>query len=255
MTEPDLDIVLPVHNEAGSIEATVRELCDEIAPRLALRLIICEDGSTDGTVDVLTRLQARYPIQLITGPSRKGYSRAVIDGMRASRAPHLLTIDSDGQCDPRDFWTFWNNRQNADIVVGNRHPRRDPLFRRVLSGTFHAFFRLLFRTRVADPSCPYVLISREALAVVRPTLGVLEQGLWWEFTARASQLNLRVREVPVRHRARSAGETQVYRLGALPGIGLSHVLGLLTLWRHAPNPQATRAGTRTTDPDTPGPTA
>ena len=240
MTEPDLDIVLPVHNEAGSIETTVRELCSEIGSRLTLRLIICEDGSTDGTLDVLARLQTQYPIALITGTSRKGYSRAVIDGMRASRAPYLLAIDSDGQCDPADFWTFWNGRHDADIVVGNRHPRRDPMFRRVLSGMFHAVFRLLFRTRVADPSCPYVLISHKALGAVLPTLGVLEQGLWWEFTARATQLHLRVNEVPVHHRARSAGETQVYRLGALPRIGLSHILGLLTLWRQAPD-QAERA--------------
>ena len=103
MTEPDLDIVLPVHNEAGSIEATVRELCGEIGSRLTLRLIICEDGSTDQTLDVLARLQPQYPIELITGTSRKGYSRAVTDGMRASRAPYLLAIDSDGQCDPGDF--------------------------------------------------------------------------------------------------------------------------------------------------------
>jgi len=73
------------------------------------------------------------------------------------------------------------------------------------------------------------------IAEVETTLGVLEQGLWWEFTARATQLHLRVNEVPVHHRARSAGETQVYRLGALPRIGLSHILGLLTLWRQAPD--------------------
>ena len=234
MTPLDLDIVLPVHNEAQSIAATVRELCDEIGARLSLRLIICEDGSTDGTVDVLTGLQARYPIELITGTARKGYSRAVIDGLRAARAPFVLTIDSDGQCDPGDFWAFWDRRHDADVLIGNRHPRKDPLVRRALSRSFHTVFRLLLRIRVADPSCPYVLASREALSVLLPTLGVLEQGLWWEFTARAFQVGLRVKEVPVHHRTRSAGVTQVYTLGALPRIGWTHLFGLFTLWWNAP---------------------
>ena len=52
---PELDIVLPVHNEGDTIEATLREWFAELSPRLALTFIVCEDGSTDDTKAVLRR--------------------------------------------------------------------------------------------------------------------------------------------------------------------------------------------------------
>ena len=231
MTALDVDIVLPVHNEAIRIEATIRELYAEIGARLTVRLIVCEDGSVDDTVGVVTGLATHYPITLITSTARKGYSRAVIDGMKASTAPYVLAVDGDGQCDPTDFWALWELRRECDLVTGHRQPRRDPWFRRAFSGAFRLAFRLLLGLRAKDPSCPYVLASRAAVARLVPSLGTFEQGLWWEVTARASLSGLRTREVPIHHRRRASGTTQVYQWRSLPRIGLSHARALLALWR------------------------
>ena len=66
MPVPDIEILLPVHNEAESIGATVREIYDELSPRLKIGFIIYEDGSKDNTRDILTNLctpfsALRYP--------------------------------------------------------------------------------------------------------------------------------------------------------------------------------------------------
>lgn len=101
-----------------------------------------------------------------------------------------------------------------------------------MSAAFGVPFRLMFRVRRADPSCPYLLIRREALGdVLRGSPGILPQGFWWEFSARVHAAGLRAAEVPVRHRPRAAGTTQVYKPAKIPGIAAEHLLGLLALRR------------------------
>ena len=115
---PELEVLLPVHNEAESIEHTVREIADEFSPRLRFQFIVTEDGSTDGTREILSRLSQNIPMKLIMSPARKGYAPAVADGMRQLEAPFLLCLDSDGQCDPKDFWPFWDTRHKSDVLIG-----------------------------------------------------------------------------------------------------------------------------------------
>lgn len=235
-----VEILLPVHNEAGSIERTMREIYAEISPRVRMRFIISEDGSKDGTPDILKRLSAELPMQLLTGPERKGYSRAVIDGMAKLEAPYLLCLDSDGQCDPKDFWSFWERRREFDLVLGWRTKRQDTWLRRALSGTFKRVYRLLLGVPFKDPSCPYQLISRARLAEFVGNLGVLNQGFWWEFVAHCYRRGFTTCELPVNHRLRLEGETQVYKFRKMPGIGYSHFLGLLQIRRATHPPVSPR---------------
>lgn len=227
---PDLEILLPVHNEAESIEATIRDIYQVVSPLAPLRFIVCEDGSTDGTREVLTGLSAQLPLRLIMSEQRKGYSRAVIDGMKALEADYLLCLDSDGQCDPHDFTKFWDSREHQDVSIGWRVNRADSFLRRVLSGTFYFIYQLFYRVPVHDPSCPFVLARRQVIESAVSELGEMREGFWWEFTARIYRRGFSLREIQVNHRARSAGKTQVYRLKRMPGIGYQHVLALFKIW-------------------------
>jgi dolichol-phosphate mannosyltransferase len=227
----EIDLVLPIHNEGDSIEATLLEF-HHIATRggVDICFIACEDGSTDDTVAVLEKLTHHLPILLITSPERKGYSRAVVDGLRAANRDFVLFIDSDGQCDPADLVKFTASIATADMVVGYRAPRRDHWARLLMSGLFSVVYRCLFTIPARDPSCPYLLIRKKALdRLLAPTLGILKQGFWWEFLARAYAARLEIKEVPIRHRERAAGQTQVYRPSKIPGIACRHVLGLFRL--------------------------
>jgi dolichol-phosphate mannosyltransferase len=227
---PELEILLPVHNEGESIEGTLRELYDELSPAVSFRFVICEDGSHDDTQEILTALSAKMPMKLIMSKERKGYSRAVKDGMRALEAEYLLCIDSDGQCDPRDFLAFWRERESCDVVLGWRVKRADNRLRRWMSRLFYAVYQALYRVPVHDPSCPYVLVKRNVVSHLVDELGVMEQGFWWEFVARVHRRGYKIKEVPVHHRERAAGQTQVYKLGKLPGIGCKHLIALFEIW-------------------------
>jgi glycosyltransferase involved in cell wall biosynthesis len=253
MVTTGVEIVLPVHNEAGSVERTLSEFFRIVHDDQGydVSFIVCEDGSTDGTVEVVAGLTGTLPIRLLTWPRRRGYSRAVVDGLRSARAELVGFIDCDGRCDPRDFSRLHVAMLDTgvDLVVGYRSPRRDSCFRRACSLAFRLVYKAFFPVRLYDPSCPYVLIKREALeALLRGAPGVLEQGFWWEFHARARAAGLELVQVPVSHRPRPrrAGASRVYRMGRVPRIAATYLWGLVRLRRdlrglERRTPETTRA--------------
>ena len=234
MTDPqtpvDLDVLLPVHNEADRIEASLREIFAIVSGVARMRFIICEDGSRDGTREILTRLSGEFPMKLILGEARKGYSQAMRDGMAAATAPYLLCLDSDGQCDPQNFAQFWNLRKDADVLLGWRVRRADPLLRRALSRFFYFFYQMLFRVPVHDPSCSLMLARKDVVERVAPQVAEMREGFGWEFLARARRRGFSIIELPIKHRARTCGSTQIYTLGKMPGIGYHHFRALLKIW-------------------------
>jgi dolichol-phosphate mannosyltransferase len=207
---PEIEILLPVHNEGESIEAVLRELHAEISPKVAVQFIVCEDGSVDNTKDVLRKLDAELPMKL----------------MIASE----LCLDSDGQCEPKDFWSFWEKRQDYDVILGWRVKRADYAWRRFFSRGFYYVYQLFYHVPVHDPSCPYMLARKEIIQKLVPELGEMQQGFWWEFMARVHRRGYSIHELPVQHRERIAGETQVYKLRKLPGIGWHHFVALFKIW-------------------------
>lgn len=225
-----LQIILPVHNEEKSIAKTVAEIYDIISKKVKFEFVICEDGSRDNTKSALRKLAIRYPMKLFFADCQKGYSKAVIDGMRVSKSPYILVLDSDGQCDPRDFENFWPKREKYDVIIGRRIKRKDPKQRIILSSIYKAFFNILFSTTIHDPSCPFVLIKKRSIKTLLPKLGILREGFWWEFTARISNAGLKIAEVPIKHRKRIDGKTRVYALSKIPKIGFTHIVGIIRIW-------------------------
>lgn len=229
LSNVDVEVFLPVHNEAESIEATIREIYNELSKRLRVRFIICEDGSRDNTKEILLTLAKELPLRLDLSDQRRGYSRAVRDGMAMMESEFLLCIDSDGQCDPKDFWQFWEVRESADLVMGWRVNRQDTFLRKLFSRFFYLIYQLAFRTPSHDPSCPYLLMSSHLVRRIYPALGAMEQGLWWEFVARVHRAGFSIRELPVHHRPRAAGATQVYGWKKMPKIFIRHVVALFEI--------------------------
>jgi glycosyltransferase involved in cell wall biosynthesis len=234
VASPDpIEVVLPAHNEGDVIEQVLREFHEVNASKgISVRFVVCEDGSTDNTVEVIKSLAEELPIELLTSPERKGYARAVVDGLRATTAAIVGFTDSDGQCDPEDLEHLLSLAPSNDLVVGYRVPRNDAFYRRVMSGSFKVVYERLFPLRLPDPSCPFMVIHQTALEeTLRGNPGLLRQGFWWEFYARANAAGLRITTVPIRHRKRLAGETQVYRPTKIPRIAVDHIRALFTLRR------------------------
>jgi dolichol-phosphate mannosyltransferase len=209
----------------------LREIYAELSPRLNIGFIICEDGSKDNTKEILRALAEELPLRLNLSDDRKGYSMAICEGIYMLKADYLLCLDSDGQCDPKDFWEFWEARQGEDIVRGWRVKRADDFVRLALSRFFFLIYQAAFRVPMRDPSCPFVLMTKSAASRLVNELGAMQQGFWWEFVARAYRHGLKIKELPVNHRLRKAGVTQVYHWRKMPGIFVRHVVAIGRVWR------------------------
>ena len=151
-----LQILMPVYNEAKSIEETLKEIYDTLSGKIDFQFIISEDGSSDGTKEILKKLKDIYPMILISDDTRKYYSRAVIDGIKKADADYLLIKDSDGQCDPKDILNFWSLKEKSDLVNGYRYPRYDFAYRRFISKIFFYLYKILFNVPLHSKFCMYL---------------------------------------------------------------------------------------------------
>ncbi len=225
-------VVTPVHNEGDSIRGTLEEFFNYYeGSSFDICFIVSEDGSSDNSVEEVKAVAENNPVVLISEPIRKGYSKAVIDGLNQVKTPLVSFIDSDGQCHPKDLQNLYDNFDGNNLVVGYRNPRRDNFVRKAMSRAFKFVFERYFDLRLVDPSCPFFVTSRENLKniLATPNIGILKQGFWWEFYARANSLGIEIVEAPIEHRVRAAGETVVYRPTKVPAIAYEHIVGLRTL--------------------------
>ena len=225
-------IVTPVHNEGDSIRHTLNEFFEFYQDsNFNVSFIVSEDGSSDNSVEEVKAVAGSYPVVLISEPVRKGYSKAVIDGLSKVETPLVSFIDSDGQCHPKDLQNLYDKFNGSNLVVGYRNPRKDNFVRKAMSRAFKFVFERYFDLRLVDPSCPFFVTSSENLKNIleTPNIGILKQGFWWEFYARAYSLGIEIVEAPIEHRVRAAGETVVYRPTKVPAIAYEHIVGLRTL--------------------------
>jgi glycosyltransferase involved in cell wall biosynthesis len=238
INNPDIEILLPVHNEEASIEKVIREIYDDFSKTLNCQFIICEDGSKDNTKEVITRLSREIPMKLVLSADRKGYTQAVKDGMVVLSAPFLLCLDSDGQCDPKDFWRFWEDRNNYDVILGWRVKRQDVFWRLLFSRIFYYIYQVFFNVPFHDPSCPFMLAQKHVVEDLAMKMGDMQEGFWWEFSARVILSGYKTKEIKVNHRRRFFGKTQVYRLNKVTGIGYYHFLALFKISKQMKNSKA-----------------
>lgn len=227
---PDLDVVVPAHDEAETIEAVLDELIAALSSWSSPRVIVCEDGSSDGTPDVVRRLAQRLPVVLCSSPERLGYAVALLRGLDEVRTEHVLVIDGDGQYDPHGALELFERREHADIVLGRRAPRLDSPLRLLMSASFGVVYQGLFHTPVRDPSCSFALLRRATISGILRDVRRLPYGFWWELVARAHAAGLIVVEQDVRHRARVNGASRAFPLRSIPKRSLGQVVGLGRLW-------------------------
>jgi glycosyltransferase involved in cell wall biosynthesis len=231
MKQPNLSVIVPVHNEVESLESVISEWNSSLRSIAGLDyvFIICEDGSTDGTKELVTELESRHPLINNSVPRRRGYGQAVISGLALVKTDYVLCIDSDGQIGPDQMDEVWRHRSDDYFLIGWRNPRFDPPFRIMYSKLFKVYHRILFPNGLHDPSCPFVLGHRKLFEEVTPYLIYLSEGFWWGFVGACRKQKIPIDEIPIRHRKRISANTKVYTLARIPGIVLRNSIGLLKL--------------------------
>lgn len=214
-TEDRLYIVVPVYNEEASIKKVVTEWISELDGWMdSFRILVIDDGSTDKTPRVLSKLAARYPDRLeIITKANAGHGQACLTGYREAAlrgAEYVLQIDSDGQCDPQYFHRLWRMRLQYDVIYGVRVKRDDGWRRMMASMVLRLFLLILFRKWCLDSNVPYRLMRVSRIKPVWDKIGP-------EFNLVNIALCLLIQDdsslklgyVPIHFRERYGGEPKV----------------------------------------------
>ena len=159
-----ISIVLPVHNELLNLRSLIESWNSELKKisSIGYEFVIVEDGSTDGTKELIEELEKNFPIINLSSEKKRGYSQAVLDGIKASNGDYILCTDSENQIKVNSLIKNIKNLPGNDIFLfGSRTPRNDPIHRIIYSKMFKVLHDLLFRSNLSDPSCPFVLGTKE----------------------------------------------------------------------------------------------
>ncbi len=222
-------MVFPVHNESFIIEQTLRNYIAELQDRVEdFEVIVAEDGSIDDTKSVLERLSKELPIKLYMSDERKGYQQALIDAISHAGKPWLFIVDSDYQFAAIDFWRLESYRGEYDVVLGMKAPRKDPLYRVLLSRGYNSLMRLFLRVPYRDMDTGFRLIRRDIANEISPDVKYMSF-FTAEFVVRAHHKGYKIVEVPVPHYARKIGSTSIFYVSKLFMICLHQFAGIFRL--------------------------
>jgi glycosyltransferase involved in cell wall biosynthesis len=205
--QPDLSVVIPVYNEAPNLESLCREFTETLE-RIGrpYELILVDDGSTDNSFAVLKPIQARDArIRVVQFRRNFGQTAAFAAGFAEARGRLIITADADLQNDPRDIPDMLKKLDEGyDIVCGWRKDRKDPwLNRRLPSGLANRLISWATGVKLNDYGCSLKIFRAEVVKPLR-LYGEMHRFL----PALASEMGVRIAEMPVNHRPRVAGKSK-----------------------------------------------
>jgi dolichol-phosphate mannosyltransferase len=201
-----LSTVIPVYNEAESLECLYREL-DEVAAAegYELDLIFVDDGSTDGSWDVISRLAAAdRRVRGFRFRRNFGKAAALSAGFQAARGELVMTLDADLQDDPHEIPRFLAEMQRQlDVVSGWKQVRFDPWHKVWPSRVFNWMVSQLTGVKLHDHNCGMKCYRREIFREVR-LYGELHRFV----PVLAHARGFRVGEIAIAHRPRRFGHSK-----------------------------------------------
>jgi glycosyltransferase involved in cell wall biosynthesis len=198
-------VIIPALNEAETIAAVIQG----IPPSSAQRVILVDNGSTDGTAQIAQQAGAEVVFQ-----ARRGYGAACHAGFLAAQdAEVLVFMDGDGADDPNEILRLTGPIQqgDADLVIGSRtrgqaEPGALLLHARFGNWLASRLMRLLYALDVSDLG-PFRAVRRDILAA----LDMQEMTFGWptEMMVKAARRGYRILEVPVSYRRRAGGRSKI----------------------------------------------
>lgn len=210
MSRPDVSVVFPVFNEQENIPILLREIRQALDGRKSYEMVAVNDGSSDGSLDVLRAARAEYPnLRVLSLEKNTGQSAALDAGWRAARGLVVVSLDADLQNDPADIPGMLRKLEDehVDMVMGVRVNRQDTLMKKIQSRIGNAVRNWITRDQITDTGCSLKAVRRECIDRVK-----LYTGMHRFLPTLVRIEGYRAVEMPVHHRPRRFG---VSKYGAL----------------------------------------
>jgi glycosyltransferase involved in cell wall biosynthesis len=211
-----LSIFFPAYNDSGTIASlviTALRTARTLTPDH--EVIVVNDGSADGTAEILEELASIYPqVRIVTHEKNRGYGGALRTGFASATRELIFYTDGDAQYDPAEMEALWRRfDQNVDLVNGYKISRSDPLHRIIIGRVYHHLVKTLFRLTVRDVDCDFRMMRRSIFDTVH-----LEKNsgvICLEMMKKITDGGFRIAEVPVHHYHRAYGKSQFFNFRRL----------------------------------------
>ncbi len=213
-------VVIPTYNEAENIEEMTTTLLGVFdAESLDAHILVVDDGSPDGTADIVDRIRERDDrVDVLRRTAKEGIGPAYLAGFRVALergAQLIVEMDADFSHDPRDVPRLVAAAEHADLVLGSRYvtgggvARWGPL-RRLISRAGSAYARLVLGLRIRDLTGGFKCFRRTVLDTV-PLDDVAAAGYVFqiEMTYRTILAGFTVKEIPITFTERVRGQSKM----------------------------------------------
>jgi glycosyltransferase involved in cell wall biosynthesis len=208
-----LSVIIPVYNEVESIKEILKRVQ---ATKLVKEIVVVDDGSKDGTRDILNKLDGKGGIKVILHEHNKGKGAAVRTGLAAAQGDVLLIQDADLEYDPRDYPHLLQPIKEgiADVVYGSRFlggPRRPTMFWHMIANKILTFMtNILYDNILTDMETGYKVFRRQVIEgmVLQANSFDFEP----EFTAKILKRRYRIFEVPITFNPRDYSQGKKIKL-------------------------------------------
>ncbi|UCD56349.1 MAG: glycosyltransferase family 2 protein [Candidatus Hydrogenedentota bacterium] len=202
-----ISVVMPAYNEKENIEravssslATLTSACDDF------EIIVVDDGSDDGTGEILDKLAERIPaLKVIHHDRNYKFGRALRDGIAAARKDLVFLTDSDNPIDMEDMKKAIPLMKDYDLVNGYRLAREPSVKRIIYTAAYNIMIRTMFRLNVRDVNFSYKMAKRELLQ----KLDLRSEGSFIdaEMLVEARRNGARIGEIGIMYYPRVLGES------------------------------------------------
>lgn len=198
-------VVIPLKNE----EENITDLINELEPVMQglnhpWELLCIDDGSTDSTLSILSKLAKQKSfLRILIFDRNYGQSCAFDAGFRQAKGEWVITLDGDRQNDPQDIPKLLAGAENCDLVCGYRHNRRDPWHKKITSRLANFVRSRFCNDQIRDTGCSLKVYRTACLKHIK-----MYKGMHRFLPALFKIEGFRVTEVPVNHRERLKGQTK-----------------------------------------------
>jgi glycosyltransferase involved in cell wall biosynthesis len=203
----NITVLIPAYNEKNTIREILRRVQ---ATQVASEIVIVDDGSTDGTRDILRELDGQEPLRVFFHERNKGKGAAVRTGILQARGDVVIIQDADLEYDPRDYPALLKPLQEniADVVYGSRFlggARRPILFWNMVANKILTLVtNILYNNILTDMETGYKVFRREVVLSI--PLHARRFEFEPEFTAKVLKRKVRIFEVPITFNPREYSE-------------------------------------------------
>lgn len=203
---PLLTVIVPVYNEVRTIDELLRRV---LAAPYQKQVVVVDDGSTDGTAEVLEKWEGHAQVELLRHSKNRGKGAAIRTGLEHAQGRFTIIQDGDLEYDPEDYPRLVEplSSGEAQVVYGSRYLHREGGPRQRWSAfrcgvaALNVCVRLLYRARLTDEATCYKAFPTAVLRAMDLECERFE--FCPEVTAKACRLGLTIRKVPISYDARS----------------------------------------------------